>query len=206
MVSLKRRIPTHCSTHRILASEPLTHGCKPRAARRVDSADTRRNTSEPSEDFGMLDYSPCSPQLCCRGQSSQDMPNCTWQEGREKLSFQVVIYIYIVVIYLISSINLSEKFSPKVLNRISHLERFGDQVLKIAHFQEQPRVADFTLACKQQPQCAIISPHGEKKDTYPPDNKKCERNVPKPPKMMLSPRRHAKLSEGLDKHLPKAHS
>lgn len=64
---------------------------KPRAARRAESADTRRNTSEPSEDFGMWDCSPSSPQLCCRGESSQDMPICTWQEGREGLiSFQVV--------------------------------------------------------------------------------------------------------------------
>lgn len=49
-------------------------------------------------------------------------------------------------------------------------------------------------------------PSWGKKDTYPPDNENVGGMSPNSLKMTPNPWRHAKLSEGLDKHLPKAHS
>lgn len=59
----------------------------------VQGADMRRNTGEPSEDFRMPSWSPSGPKLCCRGESSQDMPVYVWQEGREEPNLQIVLYL-----------------------------------------------------------------------------------------------------------------
>lgn len=66
---------------------------KSRVACCVQRADMRRNTGEPSEVFRMPDWSPSGPKPRCRGESSQDMPVCTWQQGREEPNLQIVLYL-----------------------------------------------------------------------------------------------------------------